>query len=185
MRKGMLAMAVVALLLSANFAHAQLGTDTVTSNLNVTVAPEAALTIQTASTNFSSVGTNFSDYTAAPTQFTYFVRTTKVGGTGNIQLKITSDFAPAGGPSVAVPPTAGDKLAYTCNVPAALSGSVTQCSGSQTASTSADTAVASFGTDTRSAKAGVSSSVSFTLSNDPVYQTGTYQAVATFTISAS
>ena len=175
---------LAALLLTAPLAHAQLGTSTVTSNLNLTVAPEAALTIQTANTNLTSPGTNFTGYTGT-TNFTYFVRTTKSGGSGSITLQITTDFAGASGPSVASPPTASDKLNYSCTVPAAASGTVTPCTGPLTSSTTAATNVASFGADTRSPKAGVASSVSWDLSNDPLYQTGSYTAVVTFTISAA
>ena len=182
MNKRSIAMGALALLFTASLAHAQLGTDSVTSTLNVNVAPEAALTIQTATTNFSAPS-NFADYTAGPTNFTYFVRTSKTGGSGTIQVKISSDFSPAGGPSVAAPPTASDKLTYSCTVPAASSGSVTPCSANSEAATT-DTVVATFGADTRSPKAGVASSVSWVLSNDPLYETGSYSAVATFTISA-
>jgi hypothetical protein len=180
--RNMLLLGVV-LLLQAPFAHAQLGTSTVTSNLNVTVGAESALTIQSANTNFSSP-TLFNNYTAT-TNFTYFVRTTKSGGSGSITLEVTTDFSPAGGPSVASPPTTGDKLTYNCTVPAASSGTVTPCSGPVQASTTSPTNVATFGQDTRSPLPGVASSVAWTLTNDSLYQTGSYAGVVTFTISAS
>ena len=180
--KKILLLAVI-VLLTGPFAHAQLGTATVTSNMNVTVGAESALTIQSANTNFSAP-TLFSNYTGT-TNFTYFVRTTKTGGSGTITLQITTDFGPSGGPSVASPPTASDKLTYNCTVPAASSGTVTACTGPVTASTSASTNVATFAADTRTNTAGVSSSISWTLTNDPLYQTGSYTAVATFTVSAS
>jgi hypothetical protein len=178
MKKTLLAAA--ALMITASFAHAQLGTTQVTNNVTVNVAAEAALTIGGAATSLTSSGTNFSDYTGS-TPFTYFVRTGASGGSGNINLKVTSDFSPNGGPSIATPPTAGDTLTYSCTV----SSPATACSGSQTSSTSATTPVASFGANAHSAKAGNSASVSWILSNDPLYQTGSYQATVTFTISAS
>jgi hypothetical protein len=172
----------VALLFMTPLAHAQLGNTSVNSNLSILVSPEAALTIQTTTTSLTSPLTNFSAYTGT-TNFTYFVRTTKSGGTGSVTVAV-ADFSPAGGPSIVTPPTPTDKLTYSCTVPAASSGSVTPCTGPVTAATSA-TNVATFGADTRSPFAGVGSSVSWTLTNDPLYQTGSYTAVATFTISAS
>jgi hypothetical protein len=170
----------VALLLMTPMAHAQLGTTTVTNQVSVTVLNEAALTIGGSATTLTSSGTNFSDYTGT-TPFTYFIRTTKSGGSGFIKLQVTTDFAPTGGPSVGTPPTAGDTLSYTCTVSVPATG----CSGSVTSATASQTSVATFGTDAHSAKAGNSASVSWDLSNDPVYQTGPYAAIVTYTISAS
>jgi hypothetical protein len=169
-----------ALLLAASTAFAQLGTTTVTNNLQVTPVAEAALTIGATATTLTSPGTNFSNYTGT-TNFTYFIRTSQTGGTGSIVLQVTSDFAPAGGPSVASPAT-GDALTYTCTV----SSPGTACTGSLTASTSGTTSVATFSAAAHSAKSGNSASVTWTLPNDPQYQTGnTYTATVTYTISAS
>ena len=150
-----------------------------TATVNLTIAAEAAITVGTPTTTLSSVGTEFSNYTGT-TNFTYKIRTTQAGGTGTITLRITTDFSPAGGPSVATPPTAGDTLKYTCSVAAPA----TQCTGSVTASTAAATSVATFGTDAHSALAGTSGSVGWTLTNDPKYKTGTFSATGTFTITA-
>ena len=171
----------LALFVIAPLGHAQgLGTTTVTNQVSVTVAAEAALTIGASATTLVSSGSNFSDYTGT-TPFTYFIRTGKSGGTGFIKLQVTTDFGPTGGPSVATPLTAGDALSYTCTV----SNPGTACSGSQTSSTASQTAVATFGADAHSVKAGNSASVNWDLSNDPLYQTGTFTAVVTYTISAS
>jgi len=80
---------------------------------------------------------------------------------------------------VTTPPSAGDALTYTATV----SAPGTAASGTQTASTSASSALGSFGAGASSAKAGNSASVSWNLTNDPVYGTGTY--TATVTISAT
>jgi hypothetical protein len=105
-----------------------------------------------------------------------------VGGVGSVTLQITTDFSPAGGPSVAAPPDPADTLGYTCTV--AAPGN--PCGGSQTASTTAATGVATFGANARSVAAGTGgNSVAWTLTNDPQYETGSYSAVATFTISAT
>ncbi len=151
-----------------------------TTTVSVTVGSEAAIQINTATTTLTTAATTFADYTGT-TNLTYKIRTTQGSGTGTITLRVTTDFSPAGGPSVASPPTAGDLLQYTCTV--ASPG--TACAGSQTASTSSDTSVGTFGADARSTAAGNSGSVAWTLTNDPVYKTGTYTATVTFTISAT
>ena len=171
----------LAMFLISPLGHAQgLGTTTVTNQVSVTVGAEAALTIAGAATTLTSTGTNFSDYTGT-TPFTYFIRTTKGSGSGFIKLQVSTDFSPVGGPSVATPLTSSDSLSYTCTA----SSPGTACSGSQTSSTTTQTSVATFGVDAHSTKAGNSASVSWDLSNDPLYQTGTFTAVVTYTISAS
>jgi len=151
-----------------------------TTTLSVNVGAEAALRIDTGTTSLTTPDTAFgTDYTGT-TNYTYKIRTTKTGGTGTIQLKVSADFN-AGGPSVASPPSAGDTLQYTCTVTAPGTG----CTGAQTASTSTPTAVATFGADAKSAKAGNTGSVGWTLTNDPAYSTGTYTATVLFTISAT
>lgn len=169
-----------ALLASAGTARAQFAT-TGTTTVSVAIAPEAALQINTSTSTLTAAGTTFNANYTGSTSLTYKVRTTKVGGSGTITLKVTTDFSPAGGPSVGTPPTAGDTLAYTCT----LTAPGTACSGSQTSSTTAGTPVGTFGTDAKSASAGNGGSVSWTLTNDPQYSTGTYTATVTFTISAT
>jgi hypothetical protein len=176
---------VFALLLTPSLAHAQLGTSTGTTNVNVTVAAEAALNITTGTTSLTSAGTNFSNYTGT-TNLAYFIRTTAVGGSGSITLQVTSDFSPVNGPSVATPPTAGDALKYTCTVAApGNNGTATACVGSVTSATASATSVATFGTDARSLIGGNTASMVWALTNDPKYKTGSYSATVTVTISAS
>jgi hypothetical protein len=158
-------------------AYAQYDT-TGTTTLSVTVSAEAAISVTTVTTNLTTIGTIFNDYTGT-TGLSYKIRTAVGGGPGSITLKVTTDFA-GNGPNVTTPPTSGDALTYTCTV----SSPGTPCSGTQTASTSTATSVATFGADARSAKAGNTGSVAWTLTNDPVYKTGSYSAVVTFTISA-
>jgi len=166
-------------------ANAQLGTATGTTTLNVTVGAEAGLTVA-ATSNLTSVGTNFASFTGT-TALTYYIRTTQSTGAGSITAKVTTDFAPAGGPSVATPPSVGDALNYTSSGTAPGNngtGAVMAFAGI-TASTSAQTNVATFGADNRSLGAGNSESVAWTFSNDPKYKTGAYAATVTFTISAT
>ncbi len=155
-----------------------------TTTLSVAVAAESAISVTSGTTTLSeaSGGGIFGSAFTGTTNFLYKVRSTKVGGGGSITVKITTDFA-AGGPSVASPP-AGDAMTYSCTA----ASSATACSGPITASTASATSVATFATDAHST-AGTGSSdagtVVWTLPNDPVYKTGTYTAVATFTISAT
>jgi hypothetical protein len=151
-----------------------------TTNLSVVVPAEASLTVTTGTTSLATAGSNFSAPYTGTTSFTYQVRTTKTGGTGTISAKVTTDF-PAGGPSVTTPPTTGDALTYTCTV----SSPGTGCSGSVTASTTATTSVATFGAGAKSTKAGNTGSLAWSLTDDPVYDTGTYTATVTFTVSAT
>ncbi len=168
-----------ALLLLGQAAVAQV-TDSGTTNISVNVGAEASLSIGAASTALTTSGTTFSNDYVGTTNFTYKIRTSKTGGTGLVTLSVITDF-PAGGPSVRNPPTADDKLSYTCSVTGPGSG----CSSAQTAAFNSGTPVASFGADAKSAKAGDSGSVSWSLSNDPLYSTGSYTATVQFTISAT
>jgi len=172
----------VALLFTASLAHAQLGSSQGQTTVTVNVVAEAALNVNNSGTTLSSTGTNFTNYTGS-TGLTYYVRTTASGGSGSITLKVTADFGPANGPSVSSPPSTGDKLAYTCSV----SGAGTACSGSQTASMQTATSVVTFGANAHTATfpGGDTATTSWTLTNDPKYQTGSYSATITFTISAS
>jgi len=167
---------VCVLLAMAGLAQAQTGTTT----LSVTVGPEAALTVNTSTTTLATTSTTFGNPYTGTTNLTYDIRTTKTTGSGTLTLKITADFAGTGGPSVANPPSTGDALTYTCTV----SAPGTACTA-QTASTTASTAFGTWGAGASSAKAGNSASVAWSLTDDPVYATGTYTATATFTISAA
>ena len=178
--KKKLLLTALGLVLTASLAHAQLGTTTGTTTVSVAVAAEAALTAITGTSTLASTGTNFSTYTGT-TNLTYFIRTTPSTGSGSIVLKVTTDFAPAGGPSVGSPPTGTDALTYNCTV----SAPGTACTGPLTAKTSATTSVATFAADAHSTFAGNSASVSWSLTNDPLYKVGTYTATVTFTISAA
>jgi hypothetical protein len=168
------------LLLTVPRAQAQTGSPTGTTTVSVTIGPQAGLNITNSSTPLTPSGSNFNLFTGT-TAMTYFVRTTTTGGGGSITMKVTSDFSPTGGPSVASPLTTADALTYTCTV--ASPG--TACTGAQTASTSSQTNVATFGTNVHTNSAGSTASVAWSLANDPNYKTGTYNATMTFTISAS
>ena len=175
----LLASAVAALLQPS--ARAQSFGPSGTTTLSVAVGPEASISISTATSALATTGNMFNNAFTGATTFTYKIRSSKTGGTGSIGVEVTSDFSPGAGPSVANPPSAGDALSYTC----AVSNPATACTGSQTASTTAVTPVATFGADAHSAQSGNTGSVNWSLTDDPKYGTGTYTATVTFTISAA
>jgi len=169
---------LVAVLFMASSGNSDTGT--ATQGLAASIQAIGKLAVP-ASIMLSTSTNTFSSYTGLMS-VSYRARTS-AGGGGTITVQGTSDFAPASGPSIA----AGD-LTYTCS--GATLGSA--CSGTQTVSRGASTPVVSLPaagcTGGGSPCSGVdpnSVSVSFTLTNDPQYQTGTYSATLTFTISAT
>jgi hypothetical protein len=177
--KKVLALTALALLLAASSALAQTWGTTGTTLLSVTVGNEALISVNSPTT--FSTSTAFADYTGT-TNLSYKIRTSKGGTGGSITLEITTDFGPAGGPTVGgTQLTTGDNPTYVCNA----SSPATPCTGAVTPSTSSATAVYTFGADSHSAKAGNAGSVTWTVPNDPLYPSGTYQATATFTISTT
>jgi hypothetical protein len=177
--KKILALAVFGVLCLSSLAQAQYAA-TGTTTLQLTIGPEAAIQINTAITPLTTSTTTFANPFTGTTSFSYKIRTLQTGGTGSITALVQTDFtAVANGPSVASPPTAGDALTYTCTV--AAPGSA--CSGAQTASTTVAGAVASFAADAHAN--GAAGSVDWSLTNDPIYPTGTYNATVLFTISAA
>jgi hypothetical protein len=163
-----------ALLTASGMAFAQ-----PTTSLVVPVAAEASL-VSAATPNFSTTGNFINDYTATTT-LTFKIRTTKTTGSANIQLKVTGDFSPAGGPSIVAPITASDALGFT------VGASAPGTPGTAAPTTVLNTVypVYGFGAGFSSAKIGQTGTILWTLSNDPMYPTGSYTAVVTFIISAS
>src|SRR5579862_5148734 len=106
MKRGF-SIAALAVCSAASGLHAQ-----ATATANVTIGAEGGLAVSGTS-RLASTGSNFGSYTSG-TSLTYYIRTSPGSGSGSIQLQVTTDFTPAGGPSVAIPPTNGDKLSYTC-----------------------------------------------------------------------
>jgi hypothetical protein len=174
-----LSLLALALLFTVSVGYAQ-GSATGPTTVSVTVGPEASLTVNS-TTTLTTTGSVFNNFTGTTTA-TYLIRTTQSGGSGTITLKVTTDFSPANGPSVATPPTAGDALKYTCGG----ASPATPCTGTQTASTSTSTPLVTFGADAHTTTtSGSTATASWTLTNDPVYKTGTYTATVTFTIAAT
>jgi len=176
-------LAVVASLLVSSGLFAATVTATATATLTVTVANEASLTVG-GTTNLTTAVTNFSTaYTSAtPTNISYLVRTSKTGGSGGITVYISSDFV--GGAGGVGPLAANGVLSYTCT---GTGTGVTPCASSTVAKTTAGTATAvlTFVTDTHSANGGNTAATSWSLQDLPSYQTDTYTATATYTISST
>ncbi len=167
-----------AFLLAALFASNSEAQTTGTTSLSLTVAASASITISTGTTTLTAASAT-APYTGT-TAFNFLVRTSQIIGLGTISVKITSDFTPANGPSVASPPTVGDLLTYTCT-----STIGTACLTATTASTLLSTTVVTFGADVHSLLAGSSGTTVWSLTNDPAYKSGTYTATATYTISVT
>lgn len=156
------------------------GTGTATQTLNATLQPVAELSVP-ATLTLSSGGTYFASFTGSLT-VSYRARTTATGS-GKITIQVSSDFTPAGGPSAAA-----GALSFTCG--SADLG--TPCSGSQTASTSAQTTAVTLPASACTGGGGSCSSdnpatagVTFSLTDSPGYATGSYTAHVIFRISAT
>jgi hypothetical protein len=156
------------------------GTGTAVETLTATLNPVGALSTPSTAT-LTKTQNSFQPFTAT-VPVNYQVRTTPVGG-GTITLQVTGDFTPAGGPAAA-----SGALTYVCS--GANLG--TACSGTQTASTTVQTPILTVPASSCTGGGGACSgqnpnsmSVTFTLTDSPVYPTGTYSANVTFTISAT
>ena len=151
-----------------------------TQGLTAQLNAYAELSVPGAAT-LTHIGATFQPFTGT-VSINYRARTTAASGSASLTLKATSDFSPAGGPSV----SAGH-LSYTCT--SASLG--TPCSGTQTVSTTAQTPVVTIGAGACTGGGGACSStdpntaqLSFTLFNLISFKTGIYSATLTFTVSA-
>ncbi len=164
-----------------------LAQNTVSQTLDVTVVPLGGLFMQATPLALTKAGTSFNTFAGTVT-LSYRARTRQGTGQGTITVKATTDFQPSGGPSIANPPNAGDQFTYTCS--GATLG--VACSGIQTVSTTSATSVVSLGASACTGGGAPcstanpnSANVTFILTDDPKYKTGSYSATLTWTISAS
>ena len=155
-------------------------TGTTTQTLSANIQPIAKLSVPSSLT-ITHAGTTFVAY-AGNLTLSYRARTTASTGSGSVTVKGTADFSPAGGPSIGA-----GQLTYTCS--SASLG--TACSSTQTTSTTSQTNIVTLGANACTGGGGSCSSVnpntvqtSFTLTNNPAFQTGSYAATLTFTASA-
>jgi len=146
-------------------------TDSATTTLSVTVAPEATIAV-TSSPTLAKGGTEFESYTGNTT-FTYRVRTTESGGAGSITALVTTEFAAGSGITTA-------DLSHV----ASTSGVGTANGSSTTASASSATSLVTFGADAHSSDSNDSATINWTLVDRPAYKTGSFSTVVTLTISA-
>jgi hypothetical protein len=158
----------------AGLSNTVTGSQTLTAN----VGAIGKLSVVQSSVSLTHTGTTFADFTAAES-VQYKVRTTISTGSASLTVRATTDFTPAGGPSVA-----GGNLLYTC----AGASLGTACSGTQTMKTSASTNVITVaaGQCVGSGCAGPnpsSVSINLDLTNNPAFMTGSYSATLTFSIS--
>jgi hypothetical protein len=164
-----------------------LAQNTTTQRLEANIVPLGALFTQSTPVTLTKSNTNFNSFVGTMT-LSYRARTSQWSGQGAITVKATTDFTPAGGPSITRPPSAGDMFTYTCGG-ATLGAS---CAGAQTVSTTAATNVVTLGASACTGGGAPCSSanpntanVTFTLTDDPKYKTGSYSTTLTWTISAS
>ena len=160
-------------------AHSDVVTLAQTINAQLTAVGKLSVP---ASLTLTPTGTVFSPYSGSLTVL-YRVRSTPLGTGGTITVQGTTDFSPSGGPSI---PTG--VLGYTCS--AATLG--TACAGAQTVSLATQSNVATIPPSACTGGGGACSAadpnsvqVNFVLQNSPVYQTGSYSGVVTFTISST
>ena len=154
-------------------------TVTGSQTLSVNIGAIGKLSVVQSSVSLTHTGTTFGDFTGNVT-IQYRVRTMISTGSSSFTVKATADFAPANGPSVAA-----SNLTYRCS--SATLG--TACAGTQTMSTSASTNVVTVGAGqcvgTGCAGPNPSSvTVNLDLVNSPTFQTGSYSATLTFSISS-
>ena len=154
---------------------------TLTQTINAQLNPLGKVSAP-ASVTLLPTGTVFSPYAGTATLL-YRARTTPAGTGGTITVQATGEFSPSGGPTVS-----SGGLTYTCS--AATLG--TACTGTKTLSLSTATNVATIPTSSCTGGGGSCSTadpnsvqVNFSLTNNPQYQTGSYSATLTFTISAT
>ena len=152
----------------------------VSQTLNAQLAALGKLSVP-ASVTLIPTGTVFSPYTGTLT-LRYRVRSTPSGTGGTITLQPTGEFSPSGGPTIS-----SGALTYTCSG-AALG---TPCSGSTTANLGSQTNVVTIPPASCTGGGAPCSAVdpntvnlNFSLENNPVYETGSYTATVTFTISS-
>ncbi|MEO5923212.1 MAG: hypothetical protein ABIR70_05225 [Bryobacteraceae bacterium] len=151
---------------------------TTTQGLSINLSPLAKIVSTPVTVALVSPGGAFTTFSGSGT-VNLRIRTAPASS-GSLQVRITSDFSPAGGPSAG----SGD-LTYTCTT-----GYGSACSGPIVAQTATQTSVATYsasactgGGGTCSAANPTSATITLTIADRPAYQTNTYNATITYSIS--
>jgi len=149
---------------------------TTTQTMSADVSPNGKLSLP-ASIDLQSPDTRFGSL-AGNLTLSYWARTSDSGG-GSVTVQATSEFSPAGGPSVSA-------VSFTCSGATLGAG----CSGSQFLATTTQTSLVSLPGGACTGGGGVCSAqepntvlLTFAVLSRPGYKTGTYSAQMTVTIS--
>ena len=164
-------------LIACSAARAQFA-PTGATTLSVTIGAEAALRVATSTTALTPISAMF-DALVGATDLTYKIRTTETAGAGTLTVKVTPDLRSAKEPWASAPRSAEADLTYTCAVAAPGTG----CIGSQTASATTATTVATFGAGASSSTSGNAGSTKWSLTNGQIFEPGAYSSTVTYTIS--
>jgi len=131
-----------------------------------------------ASVTLRAADTRFGGSLSGSLIVSYWARTSDAGS-GSVSVQASSEFSPAGGPSIS-------SVTYLCS--GATLG--TSCSGTQNLTTSSQTPLVSLPTGACTGGGGVCSTqepntvlLNLSAPDKPHYKTGTYSALITFTIS--
>jgi hypothetical protein len=147
-----------------------------TQTLSANVLPKGALSLP-GSVALRSSNAQFGALAGSLT-VSYWARTTASGG-GSVTVQASSDFSPAGGPSIGA-------VSFTCSGANLGAG----CSGSQGLATATQTTLVSLPGGACTGGGGVCSTqapntvlLTFSVPSKPTFKTGAYSAQMTFTIS--
>ena|SRR5947207_201936 len=148
-----------------------------TTQVQINVAADASISVP-ATCTLTTAGA-FAQYAGACAASSYSVRTTKVGGTGSILLATAADWAGANsGPTLA-----GDVFRFTnagnAGGPGTLNAGPTQIAATGTNYN----VVTAMGANAHANS--VSFTTSFTLANNPAWETGAYTIDIVYTLSAT
>lgn len=148
-----------------------------TQTMSVAVSPNGKLSLP-ATVDLRSSNTHFGTLAGSLT-LSYWARTSSASGGGSVTVQASSDFSPAGGPSI-------NAVSFTCSGATLGAG----CSGSQPLATSSQTSLVSLPGGACTGGGGICSTqepntvlLTFSVPSKPQYKTGTYSVQITFTIS--
>ena len=149
-----------------------------TTQVQIAVAADASITVPATCTLVTAGA--FAQYAGACAS-TYSVRTTKVGGTGQIQLQAPADWVPNTGGSVG-PTIAGDNFSFSISGntgPGAQNGVSTRIAALATNYN----VITAMGANAHANNAAFTTN--FTLVNNPSWETDTYKINVQYTLTST